>query len=332
MKYVWPFIRSPEISSSQLRDSETGDDATIDWHDVASCIEGRNNKDCRKRWIYSLEPSINKGSWDREEDALLIQGVRLHGTRWALVSQVVGSRQPDQCARRWHESLKPNINHDRWSALEDETLKQAVDVYGRRWTEIVERHFPNRTPIAAKNRYTQRFLRTTNSPQATATHRVDEATSSPGDLITPVADEFDAHDMYFAYGNDFPQRVSHAPSSAMSFGGMQTGPPVNTQYIMDPSGRYVASTMTGSSWNGAQIGAQFQNPLPTQTADPSMDIVYRENSTQLTASAYYPLSKTNNQHHKHGDTTAYEDGYNSLQLDPLATAELDADFEMLACS
>jgi hypothetical protein len=70
----------------QLRDSKTGEDASIDWHDVASCIEGRNNKDCRKRWIYSLEPSINKGPWDKEEDELLIQGVRLHGSRLVTIS------------------------------------------------------------------------------------------------------------------------------------------------------------------------------------------------------------------------------------------------------
>lgn len=57
-----------------------------------------------------------------------------------------------ECSRRWHESLNPGINHGRWSLLEDQTLKEAVQLYGRKWTEIVERYFPNRTPIAAKNR------------------------------------------------------------------------------------------------------------------------------------------------------------------------------------
>ena len=58
-----------------------------------------------------------------------------------------------ECSRRWHESLNPNINHGRWSLLEDQVLREAVQTYGRRWTEIVERYFPNRTPIAAKKRF-----------------------------------------------------------------------------------------------------------------------------------------------------------------------------------
>ncbi|EGD95280.1 hypothetical protein TESG_02769 [Trichophyton tonsurans CBS 112818] len=129
----------------------------INWHRIASNIPDRNNKDCRKRWVYILAPSLNKGAWNKTEDEKLLQGIQKHGFRWALVSQVVGSRQPDQCSRRWHESLNPEINNDRWSLLEDEILREAVEIYGRRWTEIVDRYFPNRTPIAAKNRYTQRF-------------------------------------------------------------------------------------------------------------------------------------------------------------------------------
>ena len=30
------------------------DDEDISWHKVASRVPGRNNKDCRKRWVYTL--------------------------------------------------------------------------------------------------------------------------------------------------------------------------------------------------------------------------------------------------------------------------------------
>ncbi|KAH0563466.1 hypothetical protein GP486_001966 [Trichoglossum hirsutum] len=73
-------------------DSETGDDdAIIDWHSVASTIEGRNNKDCRKRWAYSLKPSIKKGSWNESEDKLLIKAVKLHGSRYTKLSSQTGN-------------------------------------------------------------------------------------------------------------------------------------------------------------------------------------------------------------------------------------------------
>ncbi|KAK2750650.1 hypothetical protein FQN57_002721 [Myotisia sp. PD_48] len=152
---LWTKEEDDLLRKAVNESNERGGD--INWHRIASNIPDRNNKDCRKRWVYILAPTLNKGAWNKTEDGKLLQGIQKHGFRWALVSQVVGSRQPDQCSRRWHESLNPEINNDRWSLLEDEILREAVQIYGRRWTEIVDRYFPNRTPIAAKNRYTQRF-------------------------------------------------------------------------------------------------------------------------------------------------------------------------------
>lgn len=54
----------------------------INWNEIANHLDGRNNKDCRKRWVYSSAPSISKGPWDNTEDALLREGVQLHGTRF----------------------------------------------------------------------------------------------------------------------------------------------------------------------------------------------------------------------------------------------------------
>ncbi|KAK2867932.1 hypothetical protein FQN49_003331 [Arthroderma sp. PD_2] len=156
----------------------------INWHRIASNIPDRNNKDCRKRWVYILAPSLNKGAWNKAEDEKLLQGIQKHGFRWALVSQVVGSRQPDQCSRRWHESLNPEINNDRWSLLEDEILREAVEIYGRRWTEIVDRYFPNRTPIAAKNRYTQRFG--SNKSEVPGTKSPGHGVKKKGPVVKPT--------------------------------------------------------------------------------------------------------------------------------------------------
>lgn len=51
----------------------------VNWSEIAKRLNGRNNKDCRKRWVYTLCPSINKGSWAEEEDALLTRGIEIHG-------------------------------------------------------------------------------------------------------------------------------------------------------------------------------------------------------------------------------------------------------------
>lgn len=55
--------------------------ATTGWHEVAAQLPDRSNKDCRKRWVYALLPSLNKGGWTEEENRLLREGVQTHGTR-----------------------------------------------------------------------------------------------------------------------------------------------------------------------------------------------------------------------------------------------------------
>lgn len=57
------------------------DQDNINWHEVAAQLPNRTNKECRKRWVYSLFPAINKGPWNEEENRLLQEGVRVHGTR-----------------------------------------------------------------------------------------------------------------------------------------------------------------------------------------------------------------------------------------------------------
>ena len=57
----------------------TGDENPINWHTVAAEVATRNNKECRKRWVYALSAQSAKGSWDDNEDRLLIEAVRKHG-------------------------------------------------------------------------------------------------------------------------------------------------------------------------------------------------------------------------------------------------------------
>ncbi|KAK1826878.1 Homeodomain-like protein, partial [Podospora conica] len=126
---------------------------SISWHKVAIHLPGRNNKDCRKRWHYSLANTLRKGTWNKEEDAKLLEAVERYGFRWSKVAKVVGSRNGDQCWKRYFDALDPRIDKSPWTEAEDERLLLAVESNGRKWTEIVTKHFPNRTSLSAKNRY-----------------------------------------------------------------------------------------------------------------------------------------------------------------------------------
>lgn len=124
------------------------------WHAIAQHVPDRTNKDCRKRWFAKMaSDTIVKGGWSPEEDEKLLKAIELHGTKWSIVAQVVQTRNSDQCAKRWTDTLNPSIDRSHWSSEADATLIRAVNEHGKVWTKIVKTYFPGRTGLAAKNRY-----------------------------------------------------------------------------------------------------------------------------------------------------------------------------------
>ncbi|KDR68531.1 hypothetical protein GALMADRAFT_129242 [Galerina marginata CBS 339.88] len=123
------------------------------WHAIAKHVPNRTNKDCRKRWFAKMASDVVKGGWAPDEDEKLVKGIERYGTRWSLVASVVQTRNSDQCAKRWTDTLNPAIDRTTWSSEADELLLRAVAEHGKVWTKIVKTYFPGRTGLSAKNRY-----------------------------------------------------------------------------------------------------------------------------------------------------------------------------------
>ncbi|THV07251.1 hypothetical protein K435DRAFT_643570, partial [Dendrothele bispora CBS 962.96] len=121
------------------------------WHAIAKHVPNRTNKDCRKRWVSNIASDVSKGGWSTEEDERLSVAIEKYGTRWSLVASVVQTRNSDQCAKRWRDTLNPAIDRTNWSA--EAMLLNAVKQHGKLWTKIVKLYFPGRTGLSAKNRY-----------------------------------------------------------------------------------------------------------------------------------------------------------------------------------
>ncbi|KAL3458975.1 Homeodomain-like protein [Aspergillus heterothallicus] len=142
-----------------------------DWRAVAEKLPGRSNKDCRKRWI-KLDSKINKGPWSPEENKRLHEAVAKYSTVWTEVAQVVGTRQPDQCAKRWQHFLDPGLNRSEWTPEEDNILIAEVEKRGRNWKQIVDQVLHRRSANDAKNRFTilqrMRQTSTTSNPASTS--------------------------------------------------------------------------------------------------------------------------------------------------------------------
>ncbi|KAF9033961.1 hypothetical protein BDZ89DRAFT_947523 [Hymenopellis radicata] len=122
------------------------------WFAIAKHIPNRTNKDCRKRWFAKMAPDIVKGAWAPDEDDRLVKAVQINGVRWSLVAAAVGTRNTDQCAKRWNDTLNPAIDRSVWTSETDDLLRQAVQRHGKHWSLIVKTYFPGRTGLSAKNR------------------------------------------------------------------------------------------------------------------------------------------------------------------------------------
>ncbi|EER43276.1 MYB family conidiophore development protein FlbD [Histoplasma capsulatum var. duboisii H88] len=98
-----------------------------------------------------MAPTQRRGPWVPEEDQTLLQLVRSQGpNNWVRISQHMQYRSPKQCRERFHQNLKPTLNHEPISAEEGLMIERMVHEMGKRWAEIARR-LGNRSDNAVKN-------------------------------------------------------------------------------------------------------------------------------------------------------------------------------------
>ncbi|KAJ2822510.1 hypothetical protein IWW50_004183, partial [Coemansia erecta] len=125
---------------------------TESWPRIAMLVPGRTNKSCRKRWFHSLDPSLHKGPWTSEEDDLLRQRVAQFPSQWSRVAEGIPGRTDDQCAKRWRESLDPEIDRSKWRPEEDRLLLEKYSELGTQWQKIAT-FFQGRPGLHCRNRW-----------------------------------------------------------------------------------------------------------------------------------------------------------------------------------
>jgi hypothetical protein len=123
------------------------------WVAVAALVPGRTDKQCRQRWVDSLDPNIKRRGWTVEEDTRLTDAVTKHGSNWVKVAAMVPRRTNIQCRSRWVDHLDPDITSGKWKAEEDAKLAEAVKKYGDNNWVAVAALVPGRTDKQCRKRW-----------------------------------------------------------------------------------------------------------------------------------------------------------------------------------
>ena len=98
-----------------------------------------------------MSSSHRRGPWSQGEDAYLVRLVHTQGAlNWVRIAQLIGSRSPKQCRERYHQNLKPTLNHGPISPEEGLLIERLVGEMGKRWAEIARR-LDGRSDNAVKN-------------------------------------------------------------------------------------------------------------------------------------------------------------------------------------
>ncbi|NXG06227.1 SNPC4 protein, partial [Sakesphorus luctuosus] len=118
----------------------------IPYKKIAYYMEGRDSAQLIYRWTKSVDPSLKKGPWTPEEDAMLLAAVKKYGERdWYKIRTEVPGRSDAQCRDRYLKALHWDVKKGRWSIKEEEQLIELVQKHGLgHWSKIAS-ELPHRT-------------------------------------------------------------------------------------------------------------------------------------------------------------------------------------------
>jgi len=161
------------------------------WKKISESFADRTEVQCLHRWQKVLNPDLVKGPWTAEEDAKVIDLVKMHGAKkWSLIASYIPGRIGKQCRERWHNHLNPNIRDSRWAKVEEYIILDGLLTFGNNWSEIA-RLLPGRTDNAIKGYWCSRLKR-----------KVTKHLRTKGRMSITISDDVPYSEMEYDFGDD----------------------------------------------------------------------------------------------------------------------------------
>ncbi len=153
-------VNSVEKSKKKWSDAENAQLSNYikefgeNWRRIAEKMPGTTPHQCKRHWIYVLNPTIKHEKWTKEEEEQLKNLVDQHGEKWIKIAKEMPGRTNMQCREHYKISLNPAIKQGKWTEEEDEQLQNLVKQHGEKWAEIAK-EMSSRTHKQCWQRYTK---------------------------------------------------------------------------------------------------------------------------------------------------------------------------------
>jgi hypothetical protein len=137
------------------------------WDSIAALVPSRTKNQCSKKWrntLSNIDPATARtGQWTPDEDEKLKDAVLAQGDKdWKAIALLVSSRTNAQCRSRWHNHLNSNVDATtartgRWTADEDQKLKDAVPAQGDKDWKAIALLVIGRTNVQCRSRWREKL-------------------------------------------------------------------------------------------------------------------------------------------------------------------------------
>ncbi|KAI9295860.1 hypothetical protein K502DRAFT_341416 [Neoconidiobolus thromboides FSU 785] len=123
------------------------------WIKVSKDLEDhkRSPINCYTRWL-QINPEFNYGQWEQKEVDLLIEYAKRYKKKWPIISQILVTRTPYACQKKWYEIHLPNLKIGNWDTEEIVKLEELVVKHSKNWAKI-SLELGTRTPQSCNMRY-----------------------------------------------------------------------------------------------------------------------------------------------------------------------------------
>jgi hypothetical protein len=80
---------------------------SVPWVKVADMVPGRSAKQCRDRWVHSLQPSLSSSRpWSEDEDHVIFTQMNTLGRKWAVIARQLTGRSALQVRNRYYSACR----------------------------------------------------------------------------------------------------------------------------------------------------------------------------------------------------------------------------------